>query len=281
MGVRPDMVVVLESDDTSEYLVADADSPGRLLASASVSHPAHFGVKGFLQTSFHLTPGAAFMFDSEEYAPQAGTAGSAAFVLGLMLGLNPLILVGQDMAFAPDRIHAVGTPGEEAIAEQGFYTVTSVDGSQVRTHSAFASSLHWYAESVKYIRRRDPDRLVINANESGARIPGAVEASLKEVVGHLRTRRSPESLAAAWPKLPRPDLAAVRANIDQCLSLVRGLAALRRRQPETADRELALCREKHPFLKESLANLTLGGENVWEAARELDNFITIMKEELK
>ncbi|MEW5722983.1 MAG: 6-hydroxymethylpterin diphosphokinase MptE-like protein, partial [Thermodesulfobacteriota bacterium] len=129
MGVRPDAVTVIEAEDTSRFFRLPDVPAGCVLSLASASHPAHFQVPGYRRSAFHLSPGAACLFGSEDFVPQAGTSGSAAFTLGLLLGLDPLVLVGQDQAFDHGRVHAAGTPGDEPIRNRAaLFTVTGLDG---------------------------------------------------------------------------------------------------------------------------------------------------------
>ncbi|MDY6852787.1 MAG: 6-hydroxymethylpterin diphosphokinase MptE-like protein, partial [Thermodesulfobacteriota bacterium] len=133
-GVRPDMLAVVEAEDTSRFLRLAEPDPKALLALASTAHPEHFNVPGFNQSVYHLSQGAAYILGAETFAPQAGTAGTAAFTIGLLWGLNPLILIGQDQAFASDRLHVQGSPSPNPTPDEvTTFSVTGTGGDKVQT----------------------------------------------------------------------------------------------------------------------------------------------------
>ncbi|MEW5724876.1 MAG: hypothetical protein AB1896_17320, partial [Thermodesulfobacteriota bacterium] len=187
---------------------------------------------------------------------------SAAFTLGLLLGLDPLVLVGQDQAFDHGRVHAAGTPGDEPIRTRAaLFTVTGLDGRELETHSAFAAALHWYAEAVRYLRQRDPGRTVLNANESGAAIPGLPAVALKEVIGRLPAPGPKPDLAALLAGSPRPEAEAVRDILTRTLMVAGRLRELWRRAPQAAAQAAADSRSVHPFLDEALGAFELVEES--------------------
>ena len=284
LGVSPDAVVVIETEDTSEYLTREAAGPEILLAAASTSHPGHFLVPGFLTTSFHLSPGAAYMFGADQFAPQAGTAGSAAFTLGLMVGLDPLVLVGQDQAYGSGRLHALGTPGEASPDEAGAaYTALDAGGRWLPTHSAFAASLHWYTESVRFLNREHPGRRIINASEGGAKIPGVSDVPLAQVMKSvISKKKSFIGPAALFPELPRPDLAEVRLGLaDTWQSLGRILMLLRHAPEETAAASQEL-KNAHPFLRLALSGLEPDEDRrtIMDRLEQAENVLLRMMEEV-
>jgi len=254
LGVRPDMIVVVEAEDTSDFLKPSGCSPESLLVLASASHPAHFQIPGFIQAVFHATAGAAYLLGQELFVPQAGTAGSAAFTLGLLLGLNPLVLVGQDQAFSNGRLHAPGTPGSPPSSSlKGFFQVAGVDSRPAPTHSGFVASLHWFAESAQYLKQKFPGRTVINASENGARIPGLPDSSLEEVLNRLKPGRKddvgpPKPLA----DLGRPEAGQVRERLEQTWEIIGHLSQLARTAPQGLSAAWSDCRTHHPFLAEIL-----------------------------
>jgi len=255
LGVRPDMIIVVEAEDTSDFLKPAALSPDTLLVLASACHPAHFSVPGFTQTVFHATAGAACLLGQETFVPQAGTAGSAAFTLGLLLGLNPLVLVGQDQAFSDGRLHAQGTPGSPPSSSlKGFFQVEGIEGRPVPTHSGFVASLHWFAEAIQYLKEKSPERTVINASENGARIPGWPELRLEEV---LRGLKPGPQKAADLPQLiaglGRPEVGQVRERLEQTWAIIDRVSQLARAAPQGLSAAWNDCRANHPFLAEVLS----------------------------
>ena len=280
-GIRPDLVVLLEGVDTSDYIRAEPH-PGAVLTLASACHPNHFKPAGYHRTVFHTTPGAAHLFGAATCVPQAGTAGSAAFTLGLMFGLDPLILIGQDQAYGPHSLHARSAPGvdESAPMAEGL-TVAGVGGRDVATHSGFASSLHWYAESVQYLREKGAGPDVINATESGAHIPGVPDIPLQRIVDRFSDlqpeRMEPADLLAG---AARPDIEEVHGNLLVCGRLVEQVMSIHERAPEQTEGILQECRQVHPFLADCLASLRKGSDAATTTGvlRRINGKIAMMRE---
>lgn len=257
-GVRPDMLVVVEAEDTSGFLRLAEPDPEAVLALASTAHPEHFHVPGFNRSVYHLSQGAAYILGAETFVPQAGTAGTAAFTIGLLWGLNPLVLIGQDQAFKSGRLHARGSPSPNPTPDEvTVFSVTDTEGREVQTHSAFAASLHWYTETAQYLKRRSPDQRLINASESGAGIPGIPNMTLQEVMNRLekeRRERLDPGKALTQTKRPDPDL--VRGRLTQTWEIISRMSQIVRIAPEQGGRIVQDCRANHPFLHEALAGLT-------------------------
>ena len=255
LGIHPDVVVVIEADDTSGYLTEGV--PGTILALASASHPSHFQAPGFTRAVFHLTSGAAFICGSEDFVPQGGVAGSAAFTIGLLLGLNPLVLLGQDQAYGPAGLHARGTPGEASIDDLAVFEVAGEDGRPVRTHSGLLASIQWYCESARYLKRHSPDKVLINATESGARIPGIPNMKFREVMDRYLKPGPPGPNLVKLLHKPAgsTDWTVAGQILRQTWELLDRVLEMFRYAPDRATEMLEACRSDHPFLREALAEL--------------------------
>ena len=284
LGVTPDMVVVVEAEDTSDYLAPLKDCPETILAVASAAHPGHFTHAGEQTVVFHVTQGAAGVCGAEGILPQAGQAGTAAFTAGLVLGFNPLVLVGQDQAVDGDRLHAPGTPGDSSPTTDMYaFRVRGLGDNPVATHSGFAASLHWYAESVRYLTRRNPGVKVFNATESGAHIAGVKDIRLADVAGWAagKNMRSP-SRDAVSGMLPRADAAAARRHLRQTWEITAALSEIIRLAPDQAWPALEDCRRSHHFLDEAFYHLDASStaREIIDAVRNAEALVLGMVEEL-
>lgn len=285
LGVTPDIGVFVEGEDTSRFLEGAEGDPPLPLALASAVHPAHFEVPGYVHGAYHLTRGAAYLFGTESFVPTAGTAGTAAFSLGLIMGLNPLVLIGQDQAYGPLGLHAQGAP--ETANPRPFrdhFTVAGTQGQPVRTNSTFAASLHWYAESVRYLRRTRPDRVLINANESGARIPGMPEQTLGDVLQRLPVAGTvaPISISTRLAQSRRPDIPAIRDGLAQSVRILNGLSRLFGTHGEQCRTMIAEVRRSHPLLHEAWPSRLESGpdEKLQAVLLETESLFNRMREAL-
>jgi len=231
-GVSPDVIVVLESEDTSSYLrLSEGEKailkPETVLALASGCHPAHFELPGFHQAVFHLSPGEALVFSRGDFLPQGGNAGTAAFALAYCWGLGPLVLVAQDQAYAGGgRLHAEGTPGTMVDQDKAPLIVPGVDGGRVATNTSLLASINWYAEAARTVMAKADPPALINASAGGARIEGFQEADLGTVVAGLPEVSGPLNLAAVLPKLPLSSKKEVVGDVRQLAGVVSSLRRL-------------------------------------------------------
>jgi hypothetical protein len=254
IDVVPDVVVIIEPEDTSAYLETRRDLGDCVLALGSSSHPNHFRATGFNKAVFHLNQGERMLFNAETILPQGGTSGTAAFSLGLILGLSPLVLVGHDQAAGKDALHAAGTPGEVTLTyDLTAYSVPGVEGRPVHTHSGLVASLHWFNEAVQYMRRHYPDRTVLNATESGAHIPGVQDVTFQQVVLSMPVSfQPPPDLWSQLKDLPRPDCTEILRDLEQAVSIATQLEEIARRAPDRVRPLWTECRELHALLNDFL-----------------------------
>lgn len=263
-GVRPDVVLVLESEDTSDYLkLTPAErevlGDGAVLALASGCHPAHFEIPGFHQAIFHLTGGEAQTFSHGVFLPQGGNSGSAVFALAYVWGLNPLVLVAQDQAYDRGRLHAEGTPGDVAEEDPDTISVLGIGCTVVETNTGLLASLAWYAEAGRTIAAQASPPALYNCSAGGAKVPGFNEVPLSAIVSSLPPVNNRIDLAAVLPKLPLPDQTEVKSDVAQLAGLINTLRRLALRDYKQAYKEILEVGKVSKFLGQILAETTVAG----------------------
>ncbi|MDR2935552.1 MAG: DUF115 domain-containing protein [Candidatus Adiutrix sp.] len=284
-GVSPDVIVVLESEDTSGYLRLSEEekailSPETVLALASGCHPANFELDGFRQAVFHVSPGEALVFSRGAFLPQGGNAGTAAFALAYCWGLSPLILVAQDQAYAGGgRLHAEGTPGGVVDQDAAPLIVPGVDGGRVATNTGLMASLNWYAEAARTIKAREAAPELINASAGGARVEGFQEADLGAVVAGLPPVSGPLNLAAVLPKLPLPAKKEVGGDLRQLAGVVDTIRRLAAIDYKKAYAEIQGLGQISKFLERLLAEAQVANtrQELLESLNRADRLMTTMK----
>ncbi|OXT08743.1 hypothetical protein CE561_03965 [Thermoanaerobacterium thermosaccharolyticum] len=100
-----------------------------------------------------------------------------------MLGCDPIVFIGQDLAYSDNRTHASGTTYEKNRIKKNFdeKEYIYVDGNyeeKVLTDRVLLSFKTWF-ENYIY---GHPDRIYINATEGGAYIKGTKIMSFKKVI---------------------------------------------------------------------------------------------------
>jgi hypothetical protein len=271
-GVRADLIVAVEALDVSrqlEGLDLNRHVPRALSLSA---HPRLFRDAGAPILPFCEAIG---YFDELALAvglspclPVGGSVAHAAFALARLLQTRQIILVGQDLAYAGDRVYAEGTGFEHVrahvvgqtamldrleakqliaasrpeidstLARETLQWVPGWHGAPVPTTAAFA----FFREAFERWARATPDIELINATEGGARIEGMVQRRLAEVIDEMPPCGSP--CAAIGGGITRESvLSALRQQHDGVERVRRSLRALGA-QRRTSPTELQALRER-------------------------------------
>lgn len=113
-----------------------------------------------------------------------GSVSTEAFVLAFRLGFKKIILVGQDLAFTNGVSHTKGVIGafgsnKEYMKGRAIVQVEGINGEMLDTDFQMFSYKQWF-ERLFRINAKKLD--VINATEGGAKIEGACNRKLKDVI---------------------------------------------------------------------------------------------------
>jgi acyl dehydratase len=201
-GLRPHLALALEARDESRQFEG-LDHGRTLLAAATAGHPHHFSKWSGPLALFHLQPWAARLAGLGRALPSGGHVTSAAFSLAVLLGCDPIVLVGQDLAYTYGRAHAQGRPGGEEEERPETVEVEAIGGGRILSSPVMLSYILWYEESAA--RLALSSRRVINATAAGALLPGFEHRPLADVLAELpRLTEDLGLLTQAVPRLPRP-----------------------------------------------------------------------------
>jgi hypothetical protein len=141
------------------------------------------------------------------YLLTGGSVTTTAFSLAQHMGANPIILIGQDLAWTDGKDHADGYVSQysreqlEARHAKGF-EIEGYDGKPVRTERQLLYYKTWFEQRIALM----PDRLIVNATEGGARIEGAAHVPFESVCQEIQASHlgeTPPDPARPWA----PDLA--------------------------------------------------------------------------
>jgi hypothetical protein len=225
-GVSPDFVLAL---DPAPWLVDhlaghDLGGVSGLIVGASVTPPlvALPSARRVLSANF-AGPADAWLdpiVGAIATVETGGTVAHAAAVIATRWGCDPVVFVGQDLAFKGQRQYANDTvhPMDTNLVEgepppPGFVLATGWRGERLLASTQFASYRTWYE---RWIRTRPKTRF-INCSEGGARIDGMRHMALRDLVGTLPRAASADveaRLLAATRERRRPDSEAIRALLQ-------------------------------------------------------------------
>ncbi len=101
------------------------------------------------------------------------------FYIAEAMGADPIIIIGQDLAFSQNSTHAEGIMGRRQVdpKKEGFTWVEGNQGDKVPVTTAFLAYIKQFKEAVSAV-----NKLCINATEGGALIEGTVVMPLQEAI---------------------------------------------------------------------------------------------------
>jgi len=108
-----------------------------------------------------------------------GTVAHTMVDLSYKFGADPIVLLGQDLAFSENRTHARGTTYEDnKRSEENLIEIDGINGEKVLTSKVYLSMLSYFNN---YFAKR-PDRTYIDATEGGAKIDNTLVMKFSEVI---------------------------------------------------------------------------------------------------
>jgi hypothetical protein len=265
LGVSPDVIVVIESSDTSRFLKLSQEeqsilNPSSVLAAALGSHPEHFKVPGYKKALFHLTGGEAQLLSEGYFLPQGGNAGTAAFALAYVWGLAPLILVGQDQAYLGPQLHAEGVTDSLTETDRpDSLMVPAIGGGLIETNTGLAASINWLTEAARLIRTKSPGVRLFNASATGASVRGFMEVPLQIILEKLGPAQKSWELKDIMDGLPRPKAKTLKSDIKQMSTLLTQIRHLAHKNLQRALIEMMNLSKVSAFMGEILAPALAGG----------------------
>lgn len=118
------------------------------------------------------------------YITGGGSVATNAFSILHKIGLNTIILVGQDLAYTNNKSHADGT-FREKMEEQDTTNFIMVEGNyeeKVPTLVNLKLYLAWYNDYIAGCKKHNKNFRVINATEGGAKIENTEIMTLKDAI---------------------------------------------------------------------------------------------------
>ncbi|AVK82791.1 hypothetical protein C3943_04055 [Lysinibacillus sp. B2A1] len=190
-GIEPTFICSIERvHEVFEYFYADVEIPEKSIIvgppvldnrvfeiSNEIIIPFREGISetSWLQKLLGLS--------SETAIPMGYSCANVAFSLGHYLGCNPIILVGQDLAYgnSEEETHAYGTKydvlDEEINKTDDIEFTTGYYGKTVKTTKIWLQFKHWLENEINNL-----PITVINATEGGAKINFAKQLTLSDAV---------------------------------------------------------------------------------------------------
>ncbi len=187
--IKPDIVVSIDASTKNyNYYLKDLDVSDLYLMAGPAVYPetiTSFAPNVFVSGFGHplLTWIEAFIGERGNIK-LGGSVSTAAFDFARRCGSNPIILIGQDLAYPDDKIYTSGVKQErikeveELMPTEEIIWVEDVFGGQVKTVRGFWTWIKWFEYQISEMS----DVLCIDATEGGAKIQGTKIMTLKETI---------------------------------------------------------------------------------------------------
>lgn len=161
-----------------------------------------------------------------DHLSTGGSVATSAFELACRMGANPIVLIGQDLALTGGKDHAEGYPHKysaemlAARTKNGF-DVEGYYPGKVRTERPLMMYKTWFEQRI----REQPETMVINATEGGARIAGTYQLPFAQVCNEIKST-SLRKVPFEHPTLTQIDATHMQRLIDSLASVVGGVKNL-------------------------------------------------------
>ncbi|MDI6735384.1 MAG: DUF115 domain-containing protein [bacterium] len=187
--IKPDIVVSIDASTKNyNYYLKDLDVSDIYLMSGPAVYPET--ITSFVPNVFVSGFGHPLLTWIEAFIGErgniklGGSVSTAAFDIARRCGSNPIILIGQDLAYTDDKIYTSGVKQErikeveEIMPTEDIIWVEDVFGGQVKTVRGFWTWIKWFEYQISEMS----DVLCIDATEGGAKIQGTKIMTLKEAI---------------------------------------------------------------------------------------------------
>ncbi len=193
-GIKPDMFMIVDGKKPL-HLVEREDAKEiplvTTLNAASEILDYHTGMKFFFNEGFTFAD-TILLRSTRQWGglESGGSVANNAFSLLHKIGLERIILVGQDLAYTGKKSHADGTFADviETENDRKYIWVEGNEEESVPTTEILKVYLDWYSRHISAIQEINENFRVINATEGGARVPCTEVMSLKDAIAQECTK---------------------------------------------------------------------------------------------
>lgn len=186
-GIIPDLTITIDSKKPASYFCDEQSHFIPCVFDVTANPEIMSKHKGrmflFNNSNFYLGKLFESLGKTLPMIPNGGSVATAAFALLYVFRQKKIILIGQDLASSNGATHAGGVNDNSGYVQsevEGYY------GDTVTTRSDWLGYLKWFEKSIEAIKEDKIDIRVINATEGGAKIHGAEQMTLQEVIDDCR-----------------------------------------------------------------------------------------------
>ena len=193
-GIIPDMFAIVDGKKPLSLVEREEAKKIPLVTTLNAASDIldyHTGMKFFFNEGFTFAD-TILLRTTRQWGglESGGSVANNAFSLLHKIGLERIILVGQDLAYTGKKSHADGTFADVMEEEKGrkFIMVEGNEEKEVPTTEILKEYLDWYARHIKAIQELNANFRVINATEGGAKILNTEIMPLKDAIANECTK---------------------------------------------------------------------------------------------
>ncbi len=223
-GVEPDVIMSIDYQPANFYKLRDVDTSfAYLFPSIEVIPTVPMNHWGRMFNYYHSE------LTEKVYDPILGkrgriyTGGSVltdAFSMALLMGADPVIMVGVDLGFPGEKWYADGSFDNGKFTENlkdrkvDVIEIEDIHGGKMLTYSSFYEFLKWFRKRISLI-----DNRVIDATEGGAKIEGAEIMKLSDAIDEfVKDEGDPRAvLDEVYEAFEPPDIESVISKVEEFL----------------------------------------------------------------
>lgn len=185
--IKPDLVIMIEGFPSGKRILQGINYDDIPLLYKTLVYPDviqdHNGTKiVFSNTDIYAGENFNRYVSDIGDIPGGGSVAHNAFNLAKSMGANPIILIGQDLAYSNGKTHADGTVYQNNKIDNKInklIKVKDIEGKEVFSKPEWYVFLKWFE---KEIENDDSQKIYIDATEGGAKIEGTKVMSLRDVI---------------------------------------------------------------------------------------------------
>ncbi|NLJ87382.1 MAG: motility associated factor glycosyltransferase family protein [Epulopiscium sp.] len=181
-NITPNFVVSMDPGIEAYNVLQEHANHNIALISTIVSNDMviqeHQGNQFYISNSEYMELINYFTKKDMDILPLGASVANASAAIAAYLGCNPIVFVGQDLAYTDGKYHAHSCKDEEENYEDEKFEVEGIKGGKVWTNSVWYTFLMWMEKFIHH----SFDKLFIDATEGGAKINGTKVLTLKECI---------------------------------------------------------------------------------------------------
>lgn len=187
-GIKPDMYAIVDAMKPLDLVKIEESREIPLLTTLNAAPEIleyHKGMKFFFNEGYQFAE-RIFLKSGQKIGDVScgGSVATSVFSLLYKIGIDTVILVGQDLAYTDNKSHADGTFHEvmDQVNTSHFRMVEGNYEEKVPTRNDFKVFIDWYNMYIEGCQNHRKSFRVINATEGGAKIQNTEIMTLREAI---------------------------------------------------------------------------------------------------